>query len=255
MKTQGGSPRYMLIASAPETLLAIAFLFFIPLWTVYCFDITSQGLESLFLRQVLAGSTIGVLVPSLAYLGLLFVKPPTQKQVVEGFRPIILGVCLALSALMGGLVWFYLMVDDFEGGIYFSLSPLIFVIVPALAIYSRRWRASDTASLPGKGSFGLSGVALFLTYLISLSIYISFVSVGGTLLSSPDRDFVQNFGINVVFWFLLPVHSAALLVYTIACRRYVRSQRALAVRMALCTAIVSLAYSAMILVYARVYGT
>ena len=254
MKTQGSSARGMLIASAPETLLAIAFLFFIPLWMVYCFDITSQGLESHFLRQVLAGSTIGVIVPSLAYLGLLFVRP-IQKQVVEGFRPIVLGVCLTLSALMGGLLWFYLMVDDFEGGIYFSLSPLIFVIVPALAIYSRRWRASDTASLPGKGFFGLSGVALFLTYFISLSIYISVISIGGMLLSSPDRDFVQYLGINIVFWFLLPVHSAALLVYTIACRKYVRSQRAVAVRMALCTAIVLLAYSAVILVYAQVYGT
>lgn len=244
----------MLIASAPETLLAIAFLFFIPLWMVYCFDITSQGLESHFLRQVLAGSTIGVIVPSLAYLGLLFVRP-IQKQVVEGFRPIVLGVCLTLSALMGGVFWYYRMADDFEGGILFSLSPLIFVIVPALAIYSRRWRASDTASLPRKGSFGLPGIAQFLIYVISLSIYISVISIGGTLLYSPDHDFVQYLGINIVFWFLLPVQSAALLVHTMACRKYVRSQRAVAVRMALCTAIVLLAYSAVILVYAQVYGT
>lgn len=244
----------MLVASAPEILLAIAFLLFIPLWMVYCFHITSQGLESHFLRQVLAGSTIGVMVPSLAYLGLLFIRP-IQKQVVEGFRPMVLGVYLALSALMGGLIWYYRMADDFEWGFLFLLSPLVFVIVPALAIYSTRRKVSDITLLPGKGSFGLPGVALFLTYVISISIYISVISIGGTLLSSPDADFVQYLGINIVFWFLLPVHSAALLVYTIACRKYVRSQRAVAVRMALCTAIVLLAYYAVILVYGRVYGT
>jgi hypothetical protein len=149
-----------------------------------------------------------------------------------------IGVCLALSALMGGLIWYYRMADDFEWGFLFLLSPLVFVLVPDLAIYSTGRKVSNITILPGKGSFGLPGVALFLTYVISISIYISLISIGGRLLYSPDADFVQNLGINIVSWFLLPVHSAALLVYTIACRKYVRSQRVVAVRTALCTAIV-----------------
>jgi hypothetical protein len=166
-----------------------------------------------------------------------------------------IGVCLALSALMGGLIWYYRMADDFEWGFLFLLSPLVFVLVPDLAIYSTGRKVSNITILPGKGSFGLPGVALFLTYVISISIYISLISIGGRLLYSPDADFVQNLGINIVSWFLLPVHSAALLVYTIACRKYVRSQRVVAVRTALCTAIVLLAYYAAIFVYARLYGT
>lgn len=250
MEIQRSSLSDVLTTSAPEILLTMAVLFLIPIWLEYGFDLTSQGLQS---HLFLVGSVVGIMIPSLAYIGYLLVSS-VQKHFGQRVKPVATSIILVLCGLPGASFW-YFRLEGVEWGVMFFLSPLLLIVPAASLVFLRRRKTRKVVSSSQTRPPGFTGVVLFSTYVIALLCYISVISIGGTLLSDAEREFVDNLGINVIFWFLLPVHSVAVLVYTIAYRECAASRQRVIVRIALCVGIVFLSYSALIFVPARVYGT
>ncbi|MCJ7517392.1 MAG: hypothetical protein MUO18_05460, partial [Methanomassiliicoccales archaeon] len=105
MRTQDSAVLKLLVTLIPDVLLVLATLFLVLLWSEYALDLTPYGLYSRFFFFF---SASGFFVLSLVYLGLLLAMPGSECA-VRPSKSIMIGVCLALSALMGGLLWFYLM--------------------------------------------------------------------------------------------------------------------------------------------------
>jgi hypothetical protein len=207
----------------------------------------------LWSRFTITGSTFGVMIFSLAYLGFLFISP-ARNRAWQGLRPVASSIVLYASALIGSRYWNgYLKGSEWDA--LFVLSPLIFFAPAALAFYLGRNKRKQTIPSPAKWHSIPIGQVCFLAYIVSLVIYISTVYIGGKLLLwGTDNDFVQLMDINIVFFFLLPVQAGALLVFSITSGKAGGSWAIVIARLALCVVFALICYSALEHLPVRLYG-
>ena len=191
----------------------------------------------------IAGSAFGVMIFSLAYLGFLFITP-ARNRAWQGLKPIVSSIVLCVSAVLGSRYWHDYLRDSGEVALFF-LSPLIFLVPAAVAIYMVRRAPRQTISSKWEPSI-LIGLVHLSAYVISLVLYISAISIGGAwLLSRHDSDFTMYIDVNIVFWFLLPVQAGALLVYSIVSGKGNTSWATVIARLILCVIFAFICYSAL----------
>jgi len=211
-------------------------------WGYRWADESPFGLWSHF---TIAGMVFGMMTFSLAYLGFLFVSS-SQSHAWQGLRASAFSVVLYVSALMGSRYWYNYLEYPPGWRALFILSPLILFMPAALSYYlgSGRWKQS--ASSREKGPSIPIGRIYFSAYVVSLVLYVSIVYLGGRLsFSGGDNDFINTIGINVAFWFLLPVQAGALIVYTLASGKAGGNWVIVIARLALCVIFAFICYSAL----------
>jgi len=250
MRMRDSAVPKLFVTLIPDVLLVLATLFLVLLWLECALDLMPYGLHSLFFFV----SASGFFVPSLVYLGLLLAMPGSECA-VKPSKSMMIGAILALASVPGGSYWWFVS-DYFRERYLYLLLSLLFVIVPALAIsFEKRIVNNGSSASLGEKSMVISGRILFLTYGISLLCYTIVIASSGILLPGVENDFAENLSLNLVFWFLLPVHSVALLAYTVAHGRNGISRRPFTMRIALCLIIVLISFSGLVLVAGRLYGT
>lgn len=200
---------------------------------------------------ILVASTTGMLVFSLAYLGFLLTDPAHNRAWKE-FRAIESSIVLYVLAVIESK-FLYRYFDDSQWHALLLISPLLFSLPAVLAIFLG-WRARrETASSSAKERSNLMGLVYLSTYVVSLSLYVLVVYYAGLSLLRHYPEFDNFLYFNMIFWFLLPVHSGALLVYTMACGKGSANWATVAARLVLSGAFVPLSYYALRLVD-RIYG-
>ncbi len=200
---------------------------------------------------ILVASTTGMLVFSLAYLGFLLTCPAHSRAWNE-VRAIESSIILYLFAVMGSRFW-YRYFDDPQWHILLVLSPLVFFlpVVPAILLGGRTRRETKSSSA-GRHS-GSMGLVYLSTYVLSLSLYLLIIRHVGPALGNYYSLYHIDLNFNMVFWFLLPVHTCAVLIYTVACGKGGSSWVAVVARLVLSGVLVLLSFRAMEIVDWR-YG-
>jgi len=244
---QGSGPTAVGFGLVLCALAAIAIIFLVlVLWGYH--DLLQNGIWS---HSVLVSSTAGLLVFSLAYLGFLLTDPAHNRAWKE-FRAIESSIVLYVLAVIESK-FLYRYFDDSQWHALLLISPLLFSLPAVLAIFLG-WRARrETASSSAKERSNLMGLVYLSTYVVSLSLYVLVVYYAGLSLLRHYPEFDNFLYFNMIFWFLLPVHSGALLVYTMACGKGSANWATVAARLVLSGAFVPLSYYALRLVD-RIYG-
>ncbi len=216
--------------------IAIPFLIIV----MWGYPVLSYPTQSQF---TLVTSTTGVLVFSLAYLGFMLTYP-AQNRAWKEFRAIESSIALYLLAVMGSRFW-YRSYDDPQWHALLLLSPMVFFlpVVPAIFL---GWRARrETRSSSAKGRSSLMGLVYLSAYIVSLSLYLLIILYVGPVLGNYYSLYHLDLTFNMVFWFLLPVHTGAVLIYTVACGKGGSSWAAVITRLVLSGILVLLSFRAM----------
>jgi len=230
-----------------SALAGIAIIFLVLVLSGY-HDLLQNGIWS---HSVLVSSTVGLLVFSLAYLGFLLTYP-AQNRAWQGFRAVESSIVLFLFAVIGSR-FLYRYFDGPQWHALLLLSPLVFFLPAVVAISLGSRTRHETTSSSAKGRSSLMGLVYLSTYVVSLSLYVFMIYFVGLSLLGHDTEFDNFLYFNIIFWFLLPVHSVALLVYTMACGKGGASWATVAARLVLSGVFVPLSYYAFKLVD-RIYG-
>jgi len=211
--------------------------------------------EGIWLDSFLVVLTLGLLVFSLAYLGFLL-RDPTHNRAWQSFRAIESSIIIYLFAVAGSKsldrVGSYL--EDPRWQALTLVSPLVFFLPAMVVILLRRFTLRRPTSSSAKLLSNLIGLVYLSIYVAALAFYVLMISIIGVSLTYPDDDFVNNLNLNMVFVFLLPVHSGALVVYTIASGKGRASWLTVVARLALCGAFVPLSYFSMVFLFSHLYG-
>ena len=188
-------------------LLIIPILALLPPWLQYI-ETRSGFLEEFNLLLLL--SILLIMVPSTYYI--LLIQSPAKKPALSFKANLFIATFIAIAVtFMAYMIALYWRTKGLPYDFYDLLlvAPLIFLIIPFVVFFSLK-----TFEPKSKKATKFGYLAIFITYLIALIVYMILL-VSWIYLANEPNPYSYRFALLFQFYFVIPIHSIAILAFTL----------------------------------------